>query len=324
VAAQGVRIAIVGAYENDPRWPGIRGGAARFLTSVPSLVGDFAAAPEQTSDSLKDVVAKILERRPSAVCLDVADAETARAAAELVLDSQIVLVTLGMPLDDARVTRHVSVDWPGGAELLGGNLTRVAAGRKSYLLVHDRGRNPTATRNYQRFTAAAQNQYGVTLLQEEEAVVPDVAAQRSEELLRRFSHAGLLVTLNANIWVTARAGWQRDLRALNSEFRFVALSTAPTLWARLGTPEAPGDAAALAGPLDGEIGYAAVQAAVQKLFSPSTPFADPVIRCELVLPENLTDFAQRYSAAANGLDVRRFLGEGASSQPQPGPSGPTR
>jgi hypothetical protein len=249
----------------------------------------------------------------------VTDPALARPAAELVLTSQVVLVTFGVSTEDARVARHVDVDWPGGAELLGANLNRIAAGRKSYVLVHDRGRNATTTNIYQRFAAAAQQQYELTLLQEEETDATHSVTQRIEELLSRFTHAGLLVTLNMDAWLDSRAGWNRELRARSADFRFVALSAAPALWVRLGTPAAPGEAAALAGPLDGDIGYAAVQAAARKLFSPTMSFPDPVVRCELVLPEDLGDFAQRYSAAANGMNVRPYLPNVESSQPASAP-----
>ncbi len=321
-SAHGLRIAVVGAHEAHPQWPGIRGGAQRYFTGVPSLVGDFAAAREATPQSLVAAVERVLERKPNAVCIQVTDADAARPAVDLIVRSQVILVTMGTPTGDERATKHIGVDWPGGAELLAANLPRIAAGRKSYLFLHARGRDENATLCYQRFASAVARRFEVTCLQELNATNdPRSPATVVADMLRLFPHAGLLLTLETDVWLTGRAGWLTDLRALNREFRFATLSAVPVLWPRLGTPEAPAEAAALVGPLDGELGYAAVEAAARKLLSPTSVFPAPVIPCELVTPENLADFARRYSAAANGLNVAAFL-PAPSAVSRPANSGP--
>lgn len=306
--AHGLRIAVVGAHETHPQWPGIRGGAQRYFEGVPSLVGDLVAARDATPDSLTAAVERVLERKPNAVCLHVADADAARAAIDRIVRAQVILITMGTRSGEERVSKHIGVDWPGGAELLAANLPRIAAGRKSYLFLHARGRDENATLCYQRFAAAVERQFEVTCLQEINATEdPRPPAAVVEDMLRLFPHAGLLLALEADVWLTGRAGWLTDLRALNREFRFATLAAAPALWSRLGTADAPAEAAALVGPLDGDIGYAAVEAAARKLLSPTNIFPAPVIPCELVTPDNLSDFARRYAAAANGLNVAAFL-----------------
>ncbi len=301
-------IVVIGPSEDHPQWPGIRGGAERFFANVSTLRGDCVAPREATAAGLRDTVERTLERHPNVICLHVADAAAARASIYAIAAHQALLVTMGEAAGDPRVAAHVGVDLAAAAELLGSSLTQVAAGRQSYLLLHEDGRSETATNCYRRFAAAAQRQYGVTLLQEASAATGErTPAQLVEEMLGLFPHAGLVVTLAPDVWLTPRAGWHRQLRKLNAEFRFATLSAAPALWPLLGTPDAPGEAAALVGPLDGDIGYAAMQTATQLLISTEKLASRVTIPCELVTPANLPDFARRYSEAANGLDVSAYM-----------------
>jgi ABC-type sugar transport system substrate-binding protein len=277
------------------------------------------APGESTPESIIATVKKALDQQPDVVCLFVGDAKLAQASIDLIASRQTLLVTIGERCDDPRVSGHVGVGLADAAEQLGDSLKLVAAGRQSYLLVHESGRNDVATNCYRRFITRAQWQPDLTLLQAENAAAGSRSpAQLVEEMLARFPHAGLVVTLNPDIWLTARAGWNRELHQLNAEFRFATLSAAPVLWHRLGTPEAPGEAAALVGPLDGEIGYAAVEMACQLLVSPERRVTSRVIPCELVTPERLADFARRYAAVANGLDVSPYLPEPVRKPPRGG------
>jgi hypothetical protein len=307
-------VAVVGPSEGHPQWPGIRGGVQRFLAGAPSLRTYCAAPPDERPESLRATVAKVLDQRPTIVCLYVTDRASARAAVDLVISRQLLLLTMGERYDHPRIAGHVALDFAGAAGLLGSNLSRIAAGRRSYLLLHDSGRNELATKCYERFAAAAQRCYDMSLLRAVSTAQSRPSAARPlEELLAQFPHAGLVVSLTPDVWLTDRPGWDRQIRTLNDGFRFATTSAAPVLWRRLGTPDVPGDAAALVGPLDGEIGYAALKMATQYLLSPERPTTDVMIECELVTPENLPDFAARYSAAANGLDVSEFLPRATSS-----------
>ena len=320
-ALQDALIVMIGPSDGHPQWPGIRGGAERFFASVPSLRSYCIAPREETAESLRTTVERVLEWQPKVVCLCVASSEAARPSIDLIASRQVLLITIGEPTADPRVTAHVGVDLPAAAELLGENLTLVAAGRRSYLLLHEEGRSTVATNCYYRFSEAAQRQYEVTLLEAAKATPEDTTpAQLVERVLRLFPHAGLIVTLNPDVWLTAQPGWHQQLHELNADFRFAALSAAPVLWPRLGTPEKPGDAAALAGPLDGELGYAATQLATHLLISTERPPSRITIPCELVTAENLADFSRRYAEAANGLDVSAYLPPG-TSRPASRPTG---
>jgi ABC-type sugar transport system substrate-binding protein len=300
-ALHDVLIVAVGPGEDDPQWPGVRGGVERLFADIPSLRGHCVVPHAQTPAALRAAVERALEWKPNVICLFVSDVDAVRPCIDLIARRQVMLVTMGQDTGDPRVSGHVGVDLPAAAEQLGENLSRIAAGRQSYVLVHEAGRSETARNCYRRFSAAAQYRYDLTLLKEADASAgARTPAELVEQLLGLFPHAGLIVTLNPEVWLTAPAGWWARLHGFNGDFRFTTLAAAPRLWPRLGTPASPGDAAALLGPLDGEIGYAAAQLAVQLMISTDKPPSSIMIPCELVTADNLADFARRYAAAAGG------------------------
>jgi hypothetical protein len=301
-------IVAVGPSEEHPQWPGVRGGVERFFADVPSLRGRCVAPREGTPDALRATVERVLESKPNVVCLFVADVDGTRPSIDLLARRQCMIVTMGQATGDPRAAGHVGINFAAAAGELGENLSLVAAGRQSYLLLHEAARSELATNCYQRFSAAAQRRYDLTLLKEMDAAEgTQTPAQLVEQMLGLFPHAGLIVTLNPDVWLLATPGWDHRLHELNRRFRFVTLSAAPRLWAHLGTPTAPGDAAALLGPVDGDMGYAAAQLALQLMISTDRPPSAITIPCELVTAETLPDFARRYAAAANGLDVSAYM-----------------
>ncbi len=319
---RGTLIAFVGPPADAPESHAVMGGGRRYFEGLTAIQGDFACPREAGTAELSRAVGAVLEHRPAALCLYVTDPEVAAEAIDRVIRANVFLVTMGTPPQDDRIYAHVEVALTDGAELLADNLEAVAAGGKSYVLVHQRDRSPRDTRIHQRFVNAARRQYGLSMLK----ALPDpggaatevTPAVMVEELLNLFPHTSLVVTLTPEPWLVDRAGWERRLRQLNDGFRFATLSAVPKLWERLGTPDEPGTAAALVGPLDGEIGHRAVELAVEALYAEqrhSTRAAR--IPCELVTPATLPDFAQRYSAAAGGLDVSEFLPKPEEDVPAP-------
>ncbi|MCK4342866.1 MAG: hypothetical protein KAY37_14205 [Phycisphaerae bacterium] len=311
----GVKITMVGPAQGHPQWPGIRGGAERYMAGVPTVKVEFLTPAEDTAASLRETLSPVLEQEPQAVCLYVTKGYVGergklREYLKLVALEQILLVTMGEPFKDTRIYGHVGVDLPGAAELLGDNVQRIAAGRRTYLLLHEDGAEPVATNCYHRFISAARLHHDQDwhLLWEKNAAEGDrPSAELVAEMLELFPHAGLVVTLSPEVWLTAEHGWGGKLRKLNRGYCFTTLSASPPLWHWLGTPEVPGDAAALVGPLDGEIGFAAVQMVVRALLSERQASPTRRIDCELVTPSNLPDFARRYSESANGLNVEEYL-----------------
>ncbi len=304
-------VAIIGPYQAHPNWQGIRGGALRY-GQRPS-VNCLAIAPKNGEPAaLAAVVDEIIKKSPLAVCLCVEDPDAARPAAQRIVRQGILLVTIGRPLEGVSTYGHVDVNWPGAAALLGKNLDSIAAGRRSYVLIHERDKDRNASLCYARFTAGARTRSTLKLLEERNAAGSERSQQELvEELRRKFRHVGLVVTLSSEAWVSLQP-WMK----LPVENRFATLSAPPLLWSRLRS----GEAAALAGPLDGEIGYAAVDLAVIGLMGiPGTP-RERTLQCELVTPDTLEDFARRYAAAAN-LDLADLLPLAPATRPASQPDG---
>lgn len=313
---RGVQIEFIGPGDKNSSWPGIVGGARRYAAAVPTVRVEATTVPAEPLAEVHKVLAEALRNKPEAVCLYISPADVANPIALQAKLSQIhnsaaLIVTIGYPYPDERVFGHVSVNLPGTAEFLGNHLKQIARQHRSYILCHEQGANETATTCYRRFISAASRQPDLNLLLEQNTFNPprDTAAVL-DETFALFPHVGLVVTLNPTVWLESGADLIKRLRQRNKDFRFVTLSAAPQLWHRLGTPSQPGPAAALVGPIDGDLGYAATEMAVQVLMSQNKPPKLHWIDAEIVTAETLPDFARRYRAAANGLDVSEFLPAG--------------
>jgi hypothetical protein len=308
-------IVMIGPPENHAQWPGIRGGAERYLKAVPGVRAAFLVPTDESPASLRAVADQACGMKPRTVCLYVEYGEPAGPIVDQITGCGAFVVTIGQRLEGAGVSAHVGVDLVGGAGLLAENLERVAPGRKSYLLIHESGSTPLATSLYQRFRQAAERQYDLHLLEERNAAEQDLSYR---DLLMaaadHYRNVGMIVTLDPRVWLSDDEALKQDLLELSRKrdsygLGFATLSAAPRLWAWLGPADEPGEVAALAlvGPLDGELGYAAMQLAGQLALASEVSSTSRLIRCELVTPENLGDFAGRYSQAANGLDVSALL-----------------
>jgi len=315
----GALVAVIGASESDPAWPGIRGGAKRYDEQSPNLECLLAAPDRDDPESLRAVVNDVSAKHPLAICLCVADPEKARPVAREIVTRGLLLVTIGKPLDAVGAYGSVEIGWPEAAETLGRSLDAIAHGRRSYVLLHENGNDALASQCYARFSVAAQRDSMLKLLTVRHAAgAPGGQQHLVREMLGVFPHAGLIVTLSPEPWLAVQPRLELPRRTQPGETvayenRFVTLGAAPRLWPRLKS----GEAAALAGPLDGEVGYAAVELAVRGLMHIPSAMTRRVISCELVTPETLGDFAQRYAAAA-GLtlaDLMPFESHTPASQP---------
>ncbi|MFH1748165.1 MAG: substrate-binding domain-containing protein [Planctomycetota bacterium] len=301
----GALIAVIGPSQAYPNWPGIQGGAE--LYGRRPYLNCLTRAPETDQpEDLLEVVEEVIKRGVLAVCLCVDKPKIALPAAQRIAETGILLVTVGQPLEDVNTFGHVSVDFGSGAALLGEKLDSIAAGRLSYVLVHEKGRNRDASLRYNRFMSMAHSRSTLRLLEQRNAAESDRSQQELiEELRQRFTHVGLIVTLNPDPWLSLEPRNQ-----LPTDNRFATLAAPPRLWPRL----IAGEAAALVGPLDGEIGFSAVEMAVTGLMNiPDAPRLK-IIQCHLVTPDNLGDFVKQYAEAA-GLDLADLLPFGLASQP---------
>lgn len=306
----GSLVIVIGPSQTHPQWPGIRGGAEKAASEIPYARFDFIAPPTGTERDLTRLVVASIAREPFAICLYVVDDATARPAAKKIVDQGILLVTMGAELSELQVYAAVRINYPAAAEKLGRILLKAADGKRSYLLLHESGRDPVATDCYNRFRAQAANQYSLSLLEQRNAADSPLApAALIREMTTTFRHAGLMVTLDPAPWFTHRP---RDLLGANT--RFATLAATPNLWPSLQN----GTAAALVGPLDGVVGSTAIDMITDALTGADARSAPRLIECEVVLPEDLAAFARRYADAA-GLELSTLLPRKAATQPSSGP-----
>ncbi len=312
---EGDLIVLLGPPASNPQWPAIAGGAKRVIERYPLLRLEIMTPADNRADALLRTATEALAKKPRAVCMYVSDPHAASAAAESIVRSAAILVTLGVGLDVTGVFGHVREDLTGAADLLGKNLEQIAAGKQSYLLLHRAGVNPPQTHCYERFLAKARSHSRISLLEERNAADTQ---QPPVELLRamfaRFPNAGLVVTLEPTVWLSTAPA-----QILGQNAHFATVGAAPALWGHLRS----GTATALAGVLDGELGSLAAELALAAITEGRRPGAVRTAPAELVTRATLDDFAKRYAEAA-GLDLQELLAAPATRPvaPAAGPSRP--
>jgi ABC-type sugar transport system substrate-binding protein len=287
----GARVVFVGPSQFDPQWPAIRGGAGRAARHLPMLNLECLAPPDETAAALLRTVQRTLDSKPSVVCLYINDVPAARPCIDAIAARGVLLVTVGLHIENVSIYGHVDVPIPACAELIGENLREIAAGRASYVLVHEHGRNSVATACYERFKLSADRQHAVACLDERNAAQTH-ATQRDLvlDLLRQFRYAGLVITFSPEAWIEAPARL-----TIGPANRFIAMPAIPALWPALRDDQA----LALVGPLDGQIGYLAVSLAAEALTQSRGFGVLRSVACEVVTARTLDDFSRRYAAAAD-------------------------
>lgn len=290
-------IALIGPPAGNPQWPAIQGGAALAADRVPHVRLAFFNPPTDDPEALRQTAEQALAQQPKAVCIYVTSPESASLAVQDLLKRGVVVVTMGTPAAEASVYAHVDASLTAAAEELAEKLDIYAAPGRSYVLVHEAGRNTAATQCYDRFMLGGEKQYTMTLLEMQNAAEsPLDARELIRQMLQRFQNASVVVTFNAEPWLRAPPPF-----TLESNTRFITMSAAPPLWSWLRS----GHAALLIGPIDGEIGELAVEFALQGITEPGRGGVR-VVRSQFVTRENLEEFAERYAAAA-GIPLRELL-----------------
>lgn len=290
-------IAVIGPPTGNPQWPAIQGGARRAAARFPSVRLAFFSPPADDPGALARTAEEALAQQPRAVCIYVTSPETAGAAVQDLLTKSPVVVTMGTSAGEAGTYAHVDASLTMAAEELAQKLDIYAAPGRSYVLVHESGRNTAATQCYDRFMMGAEKQYTMTLLEKQNAAESQLSARELiRQMLERFQNASVVVTFNAEPWLSAPPPL-----TLDSNARFITMSAAPPLWSWLRS----GQAAVLIGPIDGEIGELAVEFAVEGITDAGRGGVR-VVEAEFVTRENLEEFAERYAAAA-GVPLRELL-----------------
>lgn len=203
-----------------------------------------------------------------------------------------LLVAIGAKPAGREPFALVAADWCQGAELLAEavNTSLEQLNRRSYILLHADGRGELETNIFRRFHSAMARFTRVTLLDQAAigaAIPPRSPTEQITEMLTRFRHAGVVVTLDPSPW-TGPA-----LFRLEEPHHFATLGASPTLWPRLRS----GEAVALVGPCDGDLGRIAVERAVRGLTGDNAARGSILVPCELVTAESLDAFRDRFERA---------------------------
>jgi ABC-type sugar transport system substrate-binding protein len=287
-------IAFIGPPAGNPQWPAIQGGAKRTAARFPNVRLGFFSPPADDADAVLRTADEVLAQRPKAVCVYVTSPETTGAAVKNLLSKGAVVVTMGATAGEDGVYAHVDATLTAAAEELAHKLDVYAAPGRSYVLLHESGRNTPATQCYDRFMFGAEKQYTMTLLEKQNAAEsPHTPRELIRQMLERFENASVVVTFNAQPWLA-----DPPPLTLTPNARFITMSAVPPLWSWLRL----GQAAVLIGPIDGEIGELALEFAVEAI-ADSGRGGVRVVQSQFVTRENLAEFAERYAAAA-GVPLR--------------------
>ncbi len=299
-------VVLISRSAGDPQWPAIVGGARRTLERYPYLDMKTLTPALGERVTTAELVRRAIGMEATAIAMWVRDEDANDIPLGEIEQAGAMLVTVGEPARSLQRAAHVQVDWAGGAELLGRELPDIADGKRSCVLLHSQGRNSIATACYQRFVTAVRDRINFHILMEKNTLESEAAPTvLVRQMLKTFRHAGLVVTLEPNVWIG-----RNPPPELPSGTRFATLGAVPALWPRV----LDGEALALAGTVDGEIGEAVIELIAAQSTAEGVPRLYRVIEPELVTRENLLEFARRYAAAA-GLDLAELSPELAAHEP---------
>ncbi|MCG3127805.1 MAG: hypothetical protein CHACPFDD_02677 [Phycisphaerae bacterium] len=298
-------IAVIGLPPSDPSAAAIAGGARRFAKTISHLRIEFVERGSDDPQLLSSLLDRVLAEKPAAVCLGVPEDSAPPVVTsspskpvddfvgliERIESRGSLVITYGRRTASPRIFGHVEGDFESGAELLADALPALLAGRQTYVLQHQAGRSDRASQRYVRFKTAAGRRYGYSMLEERNAwLAGGPAGSPMADLLVRFPHVALAVSLEPDVWILPQPPI-----ALPAGTRYATLGAAPVLWPDIRS----GRAAALVGPLDGEIGYRAMELAWGGLTGSVRNGEVQLVPCEVVTAANIDDFARRYELAAD-------------------------
>jgi len=296
---------LIGPAPRDACWAAIVGGAESELSAFPFVRLDTFPVDRSDAKALKRTVARVLDQRPSAVVLWIYDDSEFELGRQIAAQGP-ALVTVGLKLPGSSAFGYVDTGQAAAAGLLGRNLKKIAGRRRSYVLLHGNGASELATRKYLRFSDEARRRVLPVLLADR-TTAGTATNERAlvREMLDQFKHAGLVVTLDAEIWL------EPDWRGvLSGGAQFATTSASPLLWDAL----REGRAAAVAGVLDGETGATATRLALQAIMENIDAARIRTLIPELVTSDTLDNFSLRYAEAA-GMTVGELRERAASSEP---------
>jgi ABC-type sugar transport system substrate-binding protein len=242
---------------------------------------------------------RALAPEPAALCVYFGSESLARAAADSLSRYRGVLVTINSAPPGVESFAHVAADWCQGAESLADaiNSALEKLDRRSFVLLHADGRSELETNIFRRFRSAMSRFTRVQLLDQAvlgTSIPPRSPAEQVAAMLERFRHAGLAVTLDPAPWIAPA------LYRLEEPQHFATLGASPALWPRLRS----GEAVALVGPHEGELGRIAIERAIRGLTGDSDARGSVLVPCEVVTPDTFEAFRAKYEQFASPARAR--------------------
>lgn len=278
-------VALVGRA-GAPEWPAIQRGAEIAAKRYPGLtvrVAEFSGSVAELNATIKDVLAA----KPNVIAFAVDDPALARGAVEAIVTAGVPLITIGLPVNALGVYGHVDADLTGAAEILGKSASKIA-GDRTFVLLHESGRSPIASRLYEQFKLGLRASPTARLLDERNSGV-DVRSPVDliHDMTNRYKSVSLVFSLTAAPWLDPASA--KELEGL----QFVTLPASQQMWPWLES----GQALALVGPIDGDIGRHAVDICYRAIVDPTATGVQRAVVSELVTKEMLADFKRRYLEA---------------------------
>ncbi|MBL8877512.1 MAG: hypothetical protein JNG88_00205 [Phycisphaerales bacterium] len=287
------RVVFIGPSQDAPESEAVVAGARSIAARASYLRFEFLSPPATDRDMNSRMAGEAIRSGAAGVCVYLNNARDLQPLADELRGSGIVLVTMGAQPSGVSPYQHINIDLAGGAELIAENLPKFATGRKTYSVIHARSRSAIDEACYERFVSHRPGESVMVQVAERDVFNPSVPPSRAiSDILVAFRSTAIVVTLDPEVWLTSEPPF-----ALDEQRKFITLGAVEPLWARLRN----GEAAALIGPLDGEIGAAAMQGMLRGLARESAPTPVRTIPCHLVTRDTLDEFAKSYQVATGQL-----------------------
>ena len=281
----GGTISFIGPSGGGTRWDVIKAHARQAVSVFETLRFEAALPPEAGPTGRATAFRQAVADGAVAVCVMTPDTRSDDALLKAAGELGVPLVTVGAGPYRTPAFGHVEIAWADGAADLGRRLTETLHDHRSYAVMHHADGPPVVAECYNRFMQFARRQRMLSLLADiTVAREPGEARAEVGRLFAKFPNLAVVVTLDENIWTPAA------LEQLPPAARIVTLGASPELWPLLES----GRANALCGPVDAEVGQAAMELAFAALTESSRSGALRVIPCEIVTRDNLDDFVRRY------------------------------
>ncbi len=279
-------IAFIGPPEGRPGMRAMVGGARQYLDNGHVYPFRTYRPANESASALEATLTQVLADEPGVL---VVWTDRNDVVSNVIRPrSRVPVITLGGADRDPAAVVHVRVGYAEPLERLIREAYDYADQARSCVLVHRGGREGLGRRLYGRFRYAFAAQSRIALLDERDVVDAAGLEPAMAEMLAEYPHTRLIVTLDPRLWVR-----EPNVRPLPATARFMTIEAGPSLWRRL----VAGEACALVGPIDGEIGSAGARIATQLLAGRPIGNNEVLVPCEIVTAETLPGFARRYCEA---------------------------